>query len=66
MLPRTCRYEILQFFRKNDGSYNYKLVGNWDNNTLKLNGRELNVGLKSTCSDDCEIGERKVIMNERN
>ncbi|CAH1972947.1 unnamed protein product [Acanthoscelides obtectus] len=59
------RYDIMNFQRLTNGSFDYVQVGGWNNHTLTLNEKIMQFGpngrtVKSVCSEDCPMGKYKV------
>lgn len=57
------RYDIVNFQRRPNGTYDYVQVGDWNNGTLKWD-KELQFGprteVKSVCAEECPKGHYKV------
>ncbi|VEN43404.1 unnamed protein product [Callosobruchus maculatus] len=61
------RYDIMNFQRLANGSFDYVQVGGWNNHTLTLNEKAMQFGpngrtVKSICSEDCPIGKYKSVQ----
>lgn len=58
------RYDILNYQKKLDGTFDYVQVGDWYNDTLYWNDVKLQFGppaiVKSVCSLPCPKGQYKV------
>lgn len=58
------RYDILNYQKHKDGTYEYVRVGEWNNGTLKLDENALQFGpngtIESVCSKPCPRGQKKV------
>lgn len=61
------RYDIMNFQKLPDGSFDYVQVGNWNNKSLLLfKGIQFGRGVpmvKSVCSEECPKGFYKVSNN---
>lgn len=59
----SARYDIMNFQIKEDGSYDYVQIGEWNNHTLnffKPHQAPPSGVVKSVCSDPCQPGYYKV------
>ncbi|CAH6792615.1 Grm5 [Phodopus roborovskii] len=61
------RYEIMNFKEMGKDYFDYINVGSWDNGELKMDDDEVwskkNNIIRSVCSEPCEKGQIKVILN---
>lgn len=61
------RYDIMNYHKLGDGTFDYVQVGNWNNRSLLWNnsqmlqfGRQGNIPPRSVCSEECPKGHYKV------